>query len=140
MSGRTTLVPQETMQTPVRMDGADQLDDFGRPRGTVGSRSIRSVATDFSTPRAQVPGPRSASALSMRYNTGKRPGTAAHDYLMRTEALPPSQGRAGHMNADLTESEYEHVHAEAPDDSGEEWEGHENVRGECSLADSLLNS
>jgi hypothetical protein len=124
---RASIVPIEALTTPLRKPSRTQLpDDFGRQKTPHSIRSLQTYATDSVTPRGQ--GPRSQSALSMR----KRPGTPAHEYLLRLDAGLPVDGlmsMSGRRTAHANHDEDEGLRYGEGNDTVGDFGGLENMRG-----------
>lgn len=134
MSGRASIVPPDTMQTPVRTDHYDATDEFGRSSKLLpGSISLRSFGTDMSTPKAMPP-LRSHTSMSTRRKsvTGKKPGTAAHDYLLRTESAGAGS-TMGRIQSGI-ETDFQQISRSEGrmSDEIDAFEGLENVRACCN--------
>jgi hypothetical protein len=59
----------------------------------------------------------------------KRPGTAAHDYLLRVENGLPVGGLMGRIDSGIETDFDDHARAEATDNDADDFEGVDNVRG-----------
>lgn len=126
MSGTASYIPTETLTTPVRRD----VDEFGRRGKIQSSRSLRSYISENATPKPTEL--RSQSAMSVRGSThkNKRPGTVAHEYLLRAENGLPPIGLMGRINSGIEMDFDEIARAEAMETDGDDYEGVDNVRGE----------
>jgi hypothetical protein len=132
VSGSASYIPTETLTTPVRRD----VDEFGRRSKFGTSRSLKSYVSENTTPKPADP--RSQSAMSMRGSThrNKRPGTVAHDYLLRVENGLPVGGLMGRINSGVESDFDDNARTEPTDNDADEFEGVENVRGKL-IFDSL---
>jgi hypothetical protein len=70
--------------------------------------------------------------MSVRGSThkNKRPGTVAHEYLLRAENGLPPIGLMGRINSGIEMDFDEIARAEAMETDGDDYEGVDNVRGE----------
>lgn len=129
MSGSASFIPVETLTTPVRRD----VDEFGRRDKFQSSRSLRSYVSENATPKATEP--RSQSAMSVRGSThkNKRPGTVAHEYLLRVENGLPPANLMGRDNSGIGAGFDEIARAEAIEVDGHDYDGVDNVRGRFRL-------